>query len=94
MKSIKGTIEYEIEYDEKGYSIRYEQSLESHIAAALVINNVAMNDIEYIKELLKTLNGKDEKNARSQLSKLSVTSSTVRIMAENLLRDKNKHDGE
>lgn len=84
MKSIKGTIEFEIQYDENGYNFKYDQSSLNDAAANIITMMGAKNDIDYINENMSKFHGADKKNARTQLSKLSVTKSTTEIIADKL----------
>ena len=84
MKSIKGTIEFEIQYDDNGYQFNYDQSLINDVAANLIVVLNTSADIKNIKENLKSFKGKDEKTARTTLSKLSQAKSVAEIVADKL----------
>ncbi len=84
---IKGSIEYELEVTEEGYSIKVEPKAVDDLMCVLVARNIVERfqvDMRHAKSM--KLSGKDKKFISERLGEMIETSYGLKIVSEQILR--------
>lgn len=86
-RTIKASLNYEIDLSETNYEIRFDRTAENELSAAMIARELLKYNKENLIKSLTQAKGPHLKMVRDRLQKVTTTEDTLRLLIESIISE-------